>query len=137
METDDEVLHAYLRLIEAIQSGDASGISSMIADEPGVIFLGTDPEEWWRGAEEVAQAVEAQYEAAPGMKMRTGDVAAYRRGDLGLVADRPTFVMADGTEQAARVTIAFRKDGDDWKVVQAHTSVAVPNQDVAAFESLA
>jgi hypothetical protein len=136
MEIDDELREAYVALFRAIEAGDGDRVSAMIADEPGFLFIGTDPDEWWRSPQDVGRTVVTQKKAAPDMTFRSGTITAYREGEIGLVADNPAFVTGDGTEQPFRVTCAFRRDAEGWKLVQAHTSIAVPNAEVAGFEAL-
>jgi hypothetical protein len=69
-----------------------------------------------------------------GMRIWPGDIEAYVEGDLGWFADRPRFVLLDGTEVPFRHTGVFRREGGEWKLVQAHTSLGIPNEDVIGFE---
>ena len=55
---------------------------------------------------------------------------AYSEGNVGWVADRPTFRLPDGTQIPFRSTIVFRKEDGEWKVIQQHISIAVPNENV-------
>ena len=46
------------------------------------------------------------------------------------VADEPTIEMPDGSSVPARLTAVMRIDGDRWKIVHAHFSVGVPDEEV-------
>jgi hypothetical protein len=58
-----------------------------------------------------------------------GELCAYRSGDVGWVADRPTFKLGD-TEVVCRHTSVFVRECGEWQIVQHHFSVGVENRDV-------
>jgi ketosteroid isomerase-like protein len=134
MEVDAELKDFILTFYKAVETGDMAVISEMTADEPGMLFVGTDPDEWWESRERLAQAASTQHQEAPEVTVRPGTITAYRQGDFGFVADRPAFVLADGTERSFRFTAVLRRDAEGWKLVQAHTSIGVPNEDVLGLE---
>ena len=53
---------------------------------------------------------------------------------VGWVADRPKFVLADGTEASFRWTAVFHQDGGEWKMIQGHASLGVPNADALGVD---
>ena len=53
---------------------------------------------------------------------------AYREGSVGWMGDRAAWRLQDGTEVPFRLTAIFHKENGDWKIVQFHTSVGVPNE---------
>ena len=59
-----------------------------------------------------------------------GAPEAYSEGSVGWVADHPKFKLADGTEIPLRLTAVFHKENNDWKFVQWHFSVGVPNEEL-------
>ena len=76
------------------------------------------------------QVFTEQLTAVGGVSITPGEGRAYQEGTVGWIADRPTFTLPDGTMFSVRFTaVAHREDGQ-WKLVQAHTSVGVPNQQV-------
>jgi ketosteroid isomerase-like protein len=134
MEVNAELKDFVLTFYLAVETGDTAVISNMTADEPGLLFVGTDADEWWESRERLAQAASVQHKEIPEMTIRPGTITAYRQGDFGFVADRPSFVFADEREQSLRFTAVLRRDAEGWKLVQGHTSIGVPNEDVLGRE---
>jgi ketosteroid isomerase-like protein len=134
MEEGAELKDFILTFYKAVATGDMAVISEMTADEPGMLFVGTDADEWWESRERLAQAASAQHAQIPEMTIQPGTITAYRQGDFGFVADRPSLILADGTAQSLRFTAVLRRDAEGWKLVQGHTSIGVPNEDVLGRE---
>ena len=122
MRSDGPVLAAFTR-------GDASFVEAHLSAEPGILGVGTDPEEWYEGAE-VRRIFTEQLTAMGGVSITPGDVRAYQEGPVGWIADRPTFTFTDGATFSVRFTAVARREDGGWKLVQAHTSVGVPNEQV-------
>jgi SnoaL-like domain len=129
MQQDPELKEVVLGFYGAWESGNAASFAEMTSDEPGMVFIGTDSEEWWESRDRLAQAAHAQHEEAA-YRVRPGELKAYRIGDFGIIADRPTFILPDGTESPFRFTAVFQKEGGTWKLVQAHASIGVANEDL-------
>lgn len=109
---------------EAHESGDRGALASVFSDEPESLSIGTDPDEWWRGHDEIAKAVQAD----PGGG-RLEDVEAYEEGSVGWVVARGSFVEGE-VRLPFRTTAVLHREGGDWKIVQAHTSIGVPNDQI-------
>ena len=59
-----------------------------------------------------------------------GDLGIHVKGDVAWVEGQARFVRADGAERPVRMTgVLVREDGQ-WKVVQSHASLGVPNADI-------
>jgi ketosteroid isomerase-like protein len=69
----------------------------------------------------------------PGFAMRPGVVTAFEEGSMAWVADEPTIAAPDGSEVPARLTAVMRRDGGGWKIVHAHFSVGVPDDEVVSL----
>ena len=131
MERSDELKNVVLDVYNILQSGDAQALEQRTA-ENGVVFIGTDPNEWWDSRAGTIEAFRAQSEAlgGGGFAFRPGDIQAYTEGNVGWAADTPTITAPDGTEVALRFTLVFHKDNGQWRILQAHSSIGVPNEDV-------
>ncbi len=117
-----------LRFYDSLASGDASFIDRHFSVAEGARGVGTDPGEWWQGAR-VAGAWKEQLEAMGGrMPLVAGDPEAYVEGTVGWVADRPTMQLPGGAI-GVRLTAVFHEEDGEWKLVQAHGSLGVPNED--------
>lgn len=64
------------------------------------------------------------------MPLVPGDPEAYSEGTVGWAADRPTLQLQGGTV-AVRLTAVLHREDDDWKFVQMHGSLGVPNEEPA------
>jgi hypothetical protein len=131
MEESNELRDLVLRCYEIMSSGDLRAwVERYISRTEEMLYLGTDPDEWWEGYDTYMQVVEELPEEWSAFSIVAGDLQAYCEGTVGWVADRPKMVMSDGTELAPRLTAVFRKEDGDWKGIQWHWSIGVPNEQV-------
>ncbi len=120
-----------LRFYEALSSGDTSFIDRHFSVAEEARGIGTDPGEWWQGPL-VAAAWKEQLEAMGGsMPLIAEDPEAYSDGAVGWVADRPILRLPGG-ELRVRLTAVFHHEDGEWKLVQCHGSVGLPNEDPSA-----
>ena len=128
MEHSPELKDRMLRSYEAVSQGDIAFMERFLSNQGDVLIIGTDPNEWWTDPATIIELLKAQTQA--GIRVVPGDIQAYREGSVGWVADRGKFVLPDGTEVPVRLTAVFRQENGEWKLVQEHASVGVPNQEV-------
>jgi hypothetical protein len=120
------------RLYDAFSQGDASVVDELTTARDGLVFIGTDPDEWLEDQASVRALLDAQ--AGAGVKVVHGSPIAYEEGTVGWVADRGQFVMPDGSEVPFRITAVFHREAGTWKLVQEHASVAISNEDALGME---
>jgi ketosteroid isomerase-like protein len=132
MEHSDELRDLMLRFYEASTTGDRSFVDRYVSRQEGAAFIGTDPDEWWEGFEALREAMGAQSEATGGMlQIVPGQIRAYSEGGLGWVIDRDAlFRLPDGTEMPFRNTAIFRREDGEWKLIHAHSSIGVSNEEL-------
>ena len=70
-----------------------------------------------------------------GLRVEAGDLRAWEEGSVGWLSDTPSFVLPDGTAIRTRTTAVMRREDGDWKLVQAHVSVGVPDEEVIELTS--
>ena len=124
----DEVRKVLDEMIEAQNAGDAGRLRSMLSERPDAVHIGTDAEEWWTSG----QVVDAVAAASGGDDIRAvaDDIDVHIHGDIAWAEGRGRFTRADGAERPVRMTgVLVREDGQ-WKVVQSHASIGVPNADI-------
>ena len=127
MQQSAELREVLLAFYRGVSTGDISSIERMISSDNATLMIGTDPQEWWRG-EDVYRAYREQLEAMGGkMVIKPGDPETYVQGEVGWVADRPSFMLPDGTERPFRLSAVFVKERGGWKAIQTHASIGVPN----------
>ena len=132
METSTDLRTVVERFYGLFVSGDTSIAERYIENLDGLLVIGTDPREWWADYESVMRALKAQAGelSETGLKIRRDqEVRAYQEGSIGWVADRPIFVLPDGSEIEMRVTGVFIEHVDGWKLAQWHASFGVDNED--------
>jgi ketosteroid isomerase-like protein len=133
MEHSDELRDLTLRFYEAATTGDLSFFDQHVSRQEGAVFVGTDPSEWWEGFEALREAMRAQSEAmgGGGLQIVAGQLQAYREGSVGWVIDRDaSFRLPDGTQIPFRSTVVFRREEGEWKLVHAHSSIGVRNEEM-------
>ena len=134
MEKSTELRELIIRIYETLSSGDASFFGRHLSQEDGVIALGTDPNEWWEGYATILKVHEMIVEELSGTSLVADDPRAYCEGTVGWVSDQPKMVLPDGTEFGTRLTAVFHKEDSDWKIVQWHLSIGVPNEEAFGQE---
>ena len=130
MEPSNELKELYLQSCKAQSSGDYSFFERYFSKKEGVLAIGTDPTEWWAGYDTIIRVFKAQLKETGGFQILADTPQAYRDGSIGWVAGRPTLKLPDGTEMQVRLTAVFRKEQDDWKIVQWHVSTGISNEDL-------
>jgi ketosteroid isomerase-like protein len=128
MERSPELEELTLRMYEAFSRGDSAFIEGLMSRREGVLTIGTDPDEWWGDYASLTRALRAQLEELARASIVPGAPRAYREGSVGWVADRAKFRLPDGAEVPFRTTAVFHQEAGEWRLVQWHTSLGVPNE---------
>lgn len=128
MERSTDLEAKLEELYSAFSTGDGDTAERLVTTRDGLVFIGTDPDEWFEDVASVRSLLEAQ--AGAGVQVEHGSPVAYEEGTVGWVADRGSFVLPDGTKVPFRITAVFRREDGDWRLVQEHASVATANEDV-------
>ena len=132
MERSDELAALTVRLYQAVEVGDTAAVERHVSRRTEALFIGTDPTEWWEGAAAFLAAMRTQAAAIGGqVRLRPGQLRAYREGDVGwVVDDGPTLRFPDGGELRARHTLLYPGEHGEWRLVHEHVSFGVPNEAV-------
>jgi hypothetical protein len=121
------------KLYAAFSTGDVAVLEEMTTARPGLVFIGTDPAEWFESLDGVRDLMKAQ--AGTGITVMHGQPKAYEEGTVGWVADRGAFVLPDGAgEVPFRITAVFHRENGGWKLVQEHASIATTNEESLGVE---
>jgi adenylate cyclase len=136
MDPSPELQAVVGRFWAAVNARDASTVLHLHADQPGVLFIGTDPEEWWSTFATYSPVFEAQLREfeAGGVTFDPGEIEAYSEGSVGWTAHRPTLRLPDGTTVVLRFTAVLHLDRGVWRFVQYHLSEGVENETTVGFE---
>lgn len=130
MERSDEIRDLLFGLMEAMTSGDMDALSGMSASDD-LLQIGTDPAEWWEG-DRARSAWRGQLEVfEPGMLkfVPRGHAQGFVEGSVGWAAEEFEMTSPVGEGIGVRVTGVWHREDDTWKLIQAHGSIGVPNEE--------
>jgi ketosteroid isomerase-like protein len=131
--TDPNDLAAVVqRFDDAYTARDIDAVEQMSSDDQGAVASGTDPDEWWEGGRNIKAALRA-YLADAQLTIRPGRPRTGQTGDVAWFADRPAFVTPDRHEIPCRLTGVLRREAGEWRIIQSHTSIGVPNAQAFGF----
>ncbi len=134
MERSPELEAIIADWFESVARGDGSWLDRHISRDAGSLLVGTDPDEWMEG-ERVAEFLKGEVEAMGGnVKVVPGEPVAFREGTVGWGITRPTLTLPDGREVTPRWSAVFHEEDGEWKAVQVHASVGVPNEELLGME---
>lgn len=88
MEPSAELKKAVLRLYESLSMGDANAFQRLFSSQSGLLFIGSDPNEWWPDRDTVTQALKAQLQVRSNTPISAGELTAYVEGTVGWAADQ-------------------------------------------------
>jgi ketosteroid isomerase-like protein len=125
MQQSEGVKEAMLRFYDRFTANDAGSFDRLVSQEQDSMVIGTAPEEWMDDREKFRAAFGME-----GVRLEAGnDLRAWEEGSVGWLADRPTFVLPDGSTIPTRLTAVMRQEDGEWKLVQAHFSVGVSDEE--------
>ena len=127
MQPAPELCALLERYYESSAQGDTSFLDKLIARHPGALVIGTDAAEWWRGGDQIYETWSAAWSQRGGLPVEGSRPQAFRSGDVGWLDDRAVWRLPDGRTIPFRLTAVFHRDGQEWRLVQAHFSIGVPN----------
>jgi hypothetical protein len=123
------------RLYEAVVQGDVAFFERHLSRGQTCVVIGTAPGEWWETYDAAIDRIRAQMAVATGsVALTPGELRAYREGNVGWVADRPTFKLAAVAKQCRHTSVLVQSD-DQWQIVQHHFSIGVPNEQAFGTEA--
>lgn len=93
---------------------------------PEVLVIGTDETEWITGFEKVVASMKKQVEVLPDAKFVKFDPNVYVEGSVGWFNDN-VIASVNNSDIKMRMTGVLHKEGEKWKIVQAHVSIGIPN----------
>jgi hypothetical protein len=128
MQESTAVASAWLRFCEGVSNGAVEQFDDIVSQQANLV-IGTAPGEMITERDRMRFGFETE-----GVTLGSRSARGYEEGSLGWVVDEPTFGFPDGTSFDCRVTAIARKEGELWKLVHAHFSVGVPDEEVVALQ---
>jgi SnoaL-like domain len=128
MKRSPEIEKEFRDTIDALERGDLEFLKAATSQDPGVVSIGSDPDEYEHGFEQITRMMrEAMPEAPMHIHVRLSEIRGYEHGDVGW-ADGTGSFESDGKSVEVRFTgVAIRERGR-WVGVQNHASIGVPNE---------
>ena len=124
----EDVVRAWF---EAATRGDASLVDRLVSSEEGTRLIGSDPGERFSGGTAVAEFLRGEVEGAGGQaKFAPTETEAFSEGTVGWATTSLTITMQDGKHVCPRWSAVFHQENGDWRFVQTHASIGVPNESV-------
>ena len=133
MERCSDVEKLVRDFYDIVQSGDLNAFAASLAAGDATLMIGTDPQEWWVGAETILGRFRVQHEVLGGLPIEPGSPDAWAEGSVAWFADRPTLSLPDNLVRLRLTGVALHQD-DAWRIVQAHLSVGESNVETLGQE---
>ena len=128
MKRSAEIEQLSRALIDALERGDIGFIEGATSREPGSVAIGTDPNEYSREYDEIIKLMrESAPDAGMRIHVRLAEIRGYEHGDVAW-ADGTGAFERDGQSVETRFTLVFVREKGEWRVVQNHASIGVPNE---------
>ena len=120
----DEVRKVIDETLAALNAGDAAGCVSCSPSVPMVSISALTP-----GVGDEKQVVEAVAAAggADDIQVVAGGIGIHLRGDVAWAEGHGRFTRAGGGARPARMTWVLIREHGQWKFVQSHASIGVPD----------
>jgi len=128
MRESTDVTKAWLRFCDGVSNGRVEQFDDIVSAEAKLV-IGTAPGENITDREGMRFGFETE-----GVSLESRSALGYEEGSLGWIVDEPRFGMPDGSSFDCRVTAVARKEGATWRLVHAHFSVGVPDDEVVALQ---
>ncbi len=120
--------------LNALGSQDLSALDKSLATKQPVLWIGTDPEEWWDDRGRILEVFEIQLKELGGPSVDIGDINAGEQGDAGWAAAQISVNIPDGPTVPMRATAACVREDGDWRIVQCHCSIGAANEEAVGTE---
>ncbi len=126
-ESSPEIEQVLRDTVDALARSELGEIGRLTSRDACLVGIGSDPTEWTEGYDDLMQLMrDSTPDAGLGVTVGLDDVKAFREGSVGWVAGHGYFEM-EGKRVPVRITAVFHPEDGDWKAVQIHTSIGVPN----------
>jgi ketosteroid isomerase-like protein len=131
---EDELNALLLQYYTAVTNADVDFIDNITSHNPEVTLLGTDPTEIFIGHDSVIGFWQGLFAfLGGGLTTVPGagspDVIT-RKDEAAWLVDTQSKWVFPGGDQPFRLTVVFRKEQGQWKLIQQHYSIGVPNAEL-------
>jgi hypothetical protein len=137
MESAPELVSFLERMFRNLNALDANATVDTFSRQPGLLLIGTDPDEWWEGFEAASALWRVQFQELQSVGRFHFDIeeaVAWKEGTVGWIACRARWVSEGVAPLSYRMTVVLHEDGAYWRVVQWHSSLGASNEESFGFE---
>lgn len=129
MEESPAIREALLTFYDRRSSGDAAAFDHVISRE-NKLHIGTGPGEWLEDVDRLRHGFSGfPLTLQPGPRPQ-----AWAEGSMGFAADEPIMTFGD-VRIVTRLLAVFRLEDGEWRMVAAHFSAGVPDQEVTELQT--
>ena len=121
------IIAAWFAAWESVSNDDPSWADRYLSRRAELHTVGSDPNEVFEG-EEAFEHMKQEMKAMGDLKFSSGEIKAYQEGLVGWGMARPTLTLPNGKQVPMRWSAVFHQEDGEWKMVQFHASVGVPNE---------
>ena len=118
MKLDNNITALFEKWNNALQTGDPKKVAELY--EYNAILLPTVSNKVRHNHDEIADYFVTFLAKKPVGKIDEGNVRTFR--DLAINSGVYTFTFEDGSAVTARFTYVYRWNGQDWKIIEHHSS---------------
>ncbi|HTT29168.1 MAG TPA: nuclear transport factor 2 family protein [Solirubrobacteraceae bacterium] len=127
-ESSVEIEQVLRDVVKAIANSDLDEIGRRTSRDPCAVAIGSDPGEWTEGYDEIMRLMrDSTPDAEVGITAGLDDVKAFAEGTVGWAAGHGYFEIG-GKRVPVRITAVVHQENGEWKMVQTHASIGVPNE---------
>lgn len=114
-------------------TSDVEALSNLFSSDASLRVLGTSPDEWWSGPDEVLRVRQIQGGEMLGTVVDIEEVEAFEDGPFGWATCFISLVTAEG-RMPLRSTAVFRLEAGVWRAVFYHNSIPAPNEQIFGID---
>lgn len=135
MQPSPAIREIQLSWVQATMARDLASVLALWSNEPGIMGIGTDPSEWLTTRAAIEQLERAALGGASRPMPDDLEIVAFEEGTVGWANMRYTAKLPNGGSFLSRWTVIYHREGGQWKGVNGHVSVGVPDGKVMSFFS--
>ncbi len=128
MKESAAVVDAWRRFCDGVSNKRVDQFDDIVSKE-AMLIIGTAPGENVTDRDAMKFGFETE-----GITLQIRTARGFEEGPLGWVVDEPRFGFPDGSGMDCRVTAIMRNEGGTWRLVHAHFSVGVPDDEVVELQ---
>lgn len=127
MNQSTELLNLVSIFCQALSKNDFELVEKLLSKQDRVLIIGSDPNDWYEGHQKIISVLKEEREQIGEPDFEISNLNAYHDGSVGWASSLVTMKTPRGSEIPFRWTWVFQIEEEDWKVIQWHASIAVPN----------